>query len=257
MSEQKVRESFENGVHTVIFDRPEKKNAFTIAMYEAVVASLRKAKADPKVRVVILRGNGGVFTAGNDLLDFAQNPPTSTDTPVFQLLTELATYDKPIVAAVDGAAVGIGVTMLLHCDLVYAADNTKFVMPFVNLGLVPEGGSTVLLPQTAGRLLANELLLFGDKFDAATAMRAGLCNEVLSADEVHARAVERAETLAKKPAASLRMSKQLIRQAQGSSVRDTLLREGEIFMQRLKSPEAAEAFGAFMEKRKPDFSKFE
>ncbi len=257
MSERNVRVETADSVCTITFDRPKKKNAFTIAMYEEIVAAMRAAKEDPKVRVLLFVGAEGTFTAGNDLMDFAQNPPKGTDTPVFQLLLELASFPKPLVAAVQGAAVGVGVTMLLHCDLVYVAEDAKLVMPFVNLGLVPEGASTLMLPKTAGRLLANELLLFGEPFDGATALRAGLANEVLPAAEVHARALARCQALAQKPAASLRLSKQLLRDALGDQVEGALTREGEIFLKRLTSPEAGEAFAAFMQKRKPDFSQFD
>ena len=255
MTDETILSATDNGVHTITFNRPKKKNAFTLAMYEAIVASLDAAKADESVRVVVLRGTEGVFTAGNDLGDFAQNPPTSTDTPVFSLLTDIASYPKPVIAAVSGAAVGIGVTLLLHCDLVYADPTAKFVMPFVNLGLVPEGASTLLLPRLAGRVKANELLMFGDPFDAQTALEIGLVNAIVDGDVV-AHAAERARVLAAKPAASLRGTKALIKQALGGRVEETLLREGALFMERLTSPEAIEAFGAFMQKRKPDFSQF-
>jgi enoyl-CoA hydratase/carnithine racemase len=255
MSDETILSETENGVHTITFNRPKKKNAFTMAMYEAIVASLRSALDDDRVRVVLFRGTEGVFTAGNDLVDFAQNPPKSTDTPVFQLLTEIAAYPKPVVAAVQGPAVGLGVTLLLHCDLVYADATAKFVMPFVNLGLVPEGASTFFLPRLAGRVKANELLMFGDPFNAETAVEIGLINAVVEGDVV-AHATERAQALAAKPAASLRGTKSLIKQALGARVEETLLREGALFMERLTSPEAMEAFGAFMQKRKPDFSQF-
>ena len=255
MSDELILSATENGVHTITFNRPKKKNAFTMAMYEAIVASLRVAKQDDAIRVVLFRGSEGVFTAGNDLGDFAQNPPKSTDTPVFQLLTDIASFPKPVIAAVQGPAVGLGVTLLLHCDLVYADASAKFVMPFVNLGLVPEGASTYFLPRIAGRVKANELLMFGDPFNAQTALEIGLLNAVIEGDVI-AHATERATVLAAKPAASLRATKALIKQALGGRVEETLLREGGLFMERLTSPEAIEAFAAFMEKRKPDFSHF-
>ena len=255
MSDETILSASEGGVLTITFNRPKKKNAFTMAMYQAIVDALRAGKEDDSVRVVLFQGTEGVFTAGNDLMDFAQNPPRSADTPVFALLEELAVYPKPVVAAVQGAAVGIGVTMLLHCDLVYADDTAKFVMPFVNLGLVPEGASTLLLPRLAGRVTANELLMFGDPFRSDTALEIGLINAIIEGD-VQAHAKERAQVLAAKPAASLRGTKKLIREAMGDRVGKTLHREGALFIERLTSPEAAEAFTAFMEKRKPDFTQF-
>ena len=246
-----------NGIHTITFNRPEKKNAFTLAMYSAIVASMRAAKKDPKVRVLVLQGKDGVFTAGNDLIDFAQNPPKSSDTPVFEFLTEIASYPKPVIAGVAGPAVGIGVTMLMHCDLVYAAEDAKFVMPFVNLGLVPEGASTFWLPRLAGRAKASELLMFGDPFGAKVAEEIGLVNEIVEPSALAGLVRDRAAQLAAKPAASLRLTKRLIRDALGGRVEAALEREGHEFIQRLTSPEAGEAFAAFMAKRKPDFSQFD
>ena len=255
MSDETIISSTEGGILTITFNRPKKKNAFTMAMYQAVVDGLRAAKEDDAVRVVLFQGTEGVFTAGNDLMDFAQNPPKDENTPVFELLKEMAQYPKPVVAAVQGPAVGIGVTLLLHCDLVYADASAKFVMPFVNLGLVPEGASTLLIPRMAGRVKANELLMFGDPFRSDTALEIGLINAIIEED-VLAHARERAETLAAKPAASLRGTKKLLREAMGGRVMEAFSREGALFIERLTSPEAAEAFTAFMEKRKPDFSKF-
>jgi enoyl-CoA hydratase/carnithine racemase len=183
-SQDTVLSRLEGGVLTITFNRPGKKNAFTHGMYEAVTAQLAAAQVDDAVRAVVLTGTEGCFTAGNDIGDFMQHPPAGEDSAVFRFLRVLSGLDTPVLAAVDGPAVGIGTTMLLHCDYVVAADRTRFAMPFVNLGLCPEGGSTVLLPFIAGHALASELLMFGEPFDAATALRAGLINRVAPPEEV-------------------------------------------------------------------------
>ena len=244
-------------VLTVTFDRPEKKNALTLAMYDALTARLTAAAEDPQIRVVLLRGAGGVFTAGNDLGDFMKNPPSSHDSPVGRFLAMIVPYPKPIVAAVDGVAIGVGTTMLLHCDVAYAAVGTKFSMPFVPLGLCPEAGSSYLLPRIAGRARASELLLFGDRFGPETALELGLINKVLPTDELHAHAEARAKALAELPPAAVRITKQLIRDGLKDSTDAALRRESDLFFERLKSAEAAESMSAFFAKRKPDFSKFE
>ncbi|MGQ0507819.1 MAG: enoyl-CoA hydratase [Myxococcaceae bacterium] len=251
-----IQTSFDQSLFSIRFNRPEKKNALTLAMYDQLVAALKEADRRDDVRVVHLSGNGDTFTSGNDLADFAANPPTGEDSPVFRFLLALAAFRKPVVASVDGIAIGIGSTLLLHCDLVYASDRAKFSLPFVNLALCPEGASSLLLPARAGALLANELLLLGEPFDAATAVRAGLANRVVPAAELTKVSQERCQALAAKPPAALRDTKALMRQAQGEGIRAALTREGALFMSRLQSEEAQEAFGAFLEKRKPDFSKF-
>lgn len=250
-----IREAFDQGVLEIVIDRPEKKNAFTLAMYERVVKLLRDAAERDEVRAVLIRGNGGCFTAGNDLGDFMQRPPTSRDTPVFQLLLTLAGYDKPVVAAVEGPAVGIGTTMLLHCDLVYAARGAKFKMPFVDLGLVPEGASSLLLPRMVGHVQAAELLLLGNAFDGAKAAAVGIATDVIDDADVVEHARTQARALARKAPEALRLSKRLMKEGLRESVEATLAREGDLFMKRLASAEAREAFSAFFEKRAPDFSK--
>ncbi|MEM1023206.1 MAG: enoyl-CoA hydratase [Myxococcota bacterium] len=239
------------GVLVVTLDRPEKKNAFTYGMYAACVAALARAAEDNQVRVVLFRGEGPSFTAGNDLSEFMQNPPKDENNPIFEFLFGLVDADKPIVAEVRGDAVGIGTTLLLHCDLVVAHPQSRFHMPFINLGLVPEGGSTLLLPRTAGMALASELLLLGEPFDASKAIAAGLVNLVV--DEVEAVARARAEALAERPLESLMQSKRLLRGPLREALKETIRNEGRIFAQRLTSPEAMEAFTAFFERRKPDF----
>ena len=246
-----------DGVLTVSFNRPDKKNALTLAMYEALVEVLGRADEDPSVRAIVLRGEGGTFTAGNDLGDFMKNPPASMDTPVGHVLELLPRLRTPLVAAVDGAAVGIGTTLLMHCDLAYCSDRAKFKMPFVPLGLCPEAGSSYLLPRLAGRAKATELLLLGETFDAATALDIGLVNAVLSPEIVDARAHAVAMKIAQLPPASVRLTKALIGQAHHDMLQAAMKREGDQFIARLRSPEAAEAMQAFFQKRAPDFSKFE
>ena len=243
-------------VRTIVFNRPEKKNAFTIAMYERLVAAIDEASGDDDVRVVLLRGTGGCFTAGNDLVDFMKDPPQNTDSPVFQLLLRLHGFEKPLIAAVQGPAIGLGTTMLLHCDLVYAGEGAMFQLPFVDLGLVPEGASTLLLPRMMGHQRASELLLLGERFGAGTAHAVNLVNLVCADDRVVHDAHDAARTLAQKPPASVRLTKRLLREATHERIGQTLHREGAEFMKRLTSEEAREAFTAFFEKRKPDFSRF-
>ncbi|QSQ21910.1 enoyl-CoA hydratase [Pyxidicoccus parkwayensis] len=236
----------ESGVLTLTFNRPEKKNAFTHAMYEAATNALRQAEGNADVRVVLLTGAGGVFTAGNDIGDFMEHPPAGEDSAVFRFLRALVDAPKPVLAAVDGPAVGIGTTMLLHCDYVVASERTRFTMPFVQLGLCAEGASSLLLPRMAGFALASELLLFGEPFDAATAQRAGIVNKVVPADKLQEVAAERAAALASRPAEAVRVTKQLIRGPLRAEVHAALIREGAEFVQRLASTEAQEAFMAFM-----------
>ena len=228
--------------------RPAKKNALTRDMYEGLVEGLTAAEADDAVRVILLRGEPGIFTAGNDLMDFMQDPPKGEDSAVFRFLYLLVDAQKPIVAAVDGAAVGVGTTMLLHADLVYASSRARFHMPFINLGLVPEGGSSLLLPRIAGQAKANELLLLGEPFDAQAALQIGLVNEVLDPEAVHERALARATALAERPPAALVASKRLLRDVSREEVKATLRREGKVFVERLASPEAMAAFQAFFAK---------
>lgn len=248
MSETLLTQDAE-GVRTLTFNRPEKKNAFTHAMYEAAVAGLDRAAMDPAVRVVVLTGAGGTFTAGNDIGDFLEQPPTGEDSPVFRFLRALVNYEKPLVAAVDGAAVGIGTTMLLHCDYVVATERARFVMPFINLGVCPEGASSLLLPRNAGMVLASELLMFGDPFDAATAQRAGFVNRVVPEAQLHEVVTERARALAAKPVEALKVTKRLLREPLRAEVNAVLRREGAEFLTRLHSDEAREAFLAFMNRK--------
>jgi enoyl-CoA hydratase/carnithine racemase len=232
-------------------NRPEKKNALTGAMYASLAEGLRSADDDHDVRVALIHAAGEAFTAGNDLRDFLEHPPQGPESPVFQFMTALAGLQKPVVAAVQGPAVGIGTTMLFHCELVYAAQGARFHMPFVDLGLVPEFGSSLLVPALAGYRRACEYLLLGRPFDAEAAREIGLVNAVLPAGEVLAAAVAAARALAEKPAAAVRLSKMLMRRGIAAALETALDDETRLFAERLVSPEAREAFSAFLEKRKP------
>jgi len=252
-----IKTAILNGVATIEIARPEKKNAITMAMYEAMAEAIQAADADAKVRAVLITGQPTLFTSGNDLEDFMARPPRDADAPVFQFMRALMGCEKPVVAAVNGAAIGIGTTMLLHCDLVYVADDARLAMPFVALGLVPEFGSSLLVPRLMGHAKAAEKLLLGDPMTGAEAHEFGIANKVLPAAEVasHARRMaERFNTLA--PSA-VRASKKLMRAPGLAELQRVIQEEAEIFSARLRSPEATEAFQAFFQKRAPDFSKFD
>ncbi|MEO8296459.1 MAG: enoyl-CoA hydratase [Burkholderiales bacterium] len=245
-----------DGVATIEIARPEKKNALTGAMYSAMADALNAAQADAVVRAVVITGQPGIFTSGNDLEDFLQHPPTSNEAPVYRFMRALTALDKPVIAAVTGAAIGVGTTMLLHCDFVYVSDEARLAMPFTSLGLVPEFASSLTVPRVVGMAKAAELLLLGEPFSGAAAVELGIANAVLPAAEVlpHARRI--AQRFNQLPPAAVRASKRLLRQAQGDAVVRTIERESAVFGPLLGSPEAQEAFQAFMQKRKPDYSKF-
>jgi len=245
-----------DGILRIEFDRADKKNAITIAMYQALADALKNASADGAVRVVLFHGKPEIYTSGNDLADFLANPPRSENAPTFQFLYALSHFDKPLVAAVSGAAVGIGTTMLLHCDLVYAAAGTRFTLPFVNLALVPEASSSFLLARLAGWPRAAELLMLGEPFTADKAREIGLVNDVVAPEKLLETAMGAAQKLASKPPAALRLTKSLMKQGVLAAIEQAMSREGKVFGERLDSPEAKEAFTAFFEKRKPDFSRF-
>jgi enoyl-CoA hydratase/carnithine racemase len=236
------------------FARPAKKNALTIAMYERMNAALAEAAADKTVRAVVFGSTSEIFTAGNDLGDFMQNPPTGDDSPVFRFIMALAKFEKPLIAAVDGKGVGLGLTMLLHCDFVYCTERTSLVAPFVNLGLVPEAASSLLLPKLVGHARAAEILLLGEPVDAQQALAMGLVNAVLPPDQVMPKALEVAKKLAERAPTALKLSKGLMKDE--GVVLARMKEEGALFVKQLASPEVAEAIGAFFEKRKPDFSQF-
>lgn len=244
------------GVCTLTFNRLDKKNAFTPAMYAAMADALEQGGQDATVRVVVIQGDVTVFSAGNDIEDFMNPAPASPDAPVLRFLRALATFPKPIVAAVCGPAVGIGTTLLLHCDLVYAGDNAAFAMPFVNLGLCPEAASSLLVPQMMGMHRAAEALLLGEPFMAEAALEVGLVNRIVPPTEANGLAQAQARKLAAKPMTALVETKRLMKKGQMASVLAHMAEEGESFASMLHGPAAKEAFGAFLDKRKPDFTAF-
>ena len=244
----------DGGVFAIGFNRPQRRNAITAAMYDALADAFRQAEDDPAVRVVLVHGLPDAFTAGNDLQDFIERPPSTEDTPVFRFLEVMSRAKKPIVAAVTGPAVGIGTTMLLHCELVYAGDNARFQLPFTSLGVVPEFASSHLLPMIAGYQRAAELLLLGEPFDAARAYEAGFVTRVLPAAEVLPAAREAAAKLARLPASSVRLTKELMKSGHAAAIAERLRAEGVHFRRMLGEPAAREAIAAFLEKRKPDFT---
>ncbi len=243
-------------VRVIALNRPEKKNALTREIYDALSAALKVADADSKVRVVCLTGSGDAFTAGNDIADFRSGPPPlSHEVGPGGFIAAVAGMEKPVIAAVNGLAVGIGTTILLHCDLVYAAAGARLQLPFVNLGLVPEAGSSFLLPGILGRHRAAELFFFGEPFDAATAERWGLVNAVFPDGELMDRTLERAEALASRPARVVRLIKRLLT-TPAASARERAEEELRLLTAQLDAGEAREAMQAFLERRRPDFSRF-
>ena len=223
-------------------------------MYAALADALESAKNDAAVRTLVIQGHETIFSAGNDIGDFLNQPPSKPDAPVFRFLYGISSFPKPIVAAVCGPAVGIGTTMLLHCDLVYAGDNAAFSMPFVNLGLCPEAASSILAAQLMGYHRAAEALLLGEPFMAETALEMGLINRIVPPAEANALAQRQALKLAAKPLSALMETKRLMKKGNAASVAERIAEEGVAFGRMLHEPAAREAFTAFMEKRKPDFS---
>ena len=246
----------EGAVVSIGINRPGKKNALTGEMYASLAGALDAAAFDTSCRVVMLHGEGGDFTAGNDLAEFVASPPDNDNAPVFRFLRALAHFEKPLVAAVEGVAVGIGATMLLHCDLVYAVPQTRFALPFVNLAVVPEAASSYLLPRLAGWQRAAEFLLLGEPFSAEQAFAAGLINAIVPPDRLRESAMDAARKLASKPPFALRETKRLMKQGEMACIDQAMRAEARVFAQCLESPQAKEAFAAFFEKRKPDFSRF-
>ncbi|MEM7028430.1 MAG: enoyl-CoA hydratase [Chloroflexota bacterium] len=251
-----ITTTIKNRVLHIQFNRPDKKNAITGAMYQAIAKALHDADSNDEVRVSLIYGTEGCFTSGNDIQDFLQNPPHSEESPAFDFLQTISHTKKPLVAAVTGIAVGVGTTMLLHCDLVYAAESARFSLPFVNLGLVPEAGSTYILPQMMGHRRAAELLLLGGFFDANEAQEVGIVNSIYPDERLLEAVAEKTSQLAAQPPSALRLTKSLIKQHSQEAVQHAMETEGGHFRDRLQSPEALEAMKAFMERRKPDFSKF-
>jgi enoyl-CoA hydratase/carnithine racemase len=246
-----------DGVLTLTMNRPSRKNALTTAMYTTMAEAMAAARDDKDVRAIVIRGTEGIFSSGNDVQDFLMNPPRDQDAPVFRFLKEISTNPKPIVAAVSGVAVGIGLTMLLHCDLVYADETARFSVPFVSLGVCPEAASSLLLPRLAGYHVAAEKLMLGEAFDAQEAFRAGVVNKVVPAGQADTYAYAQALKLTGLPAASLRVTKSLLKKAQADEIEARMGEEAVLFAQMLAAPESREAMTAFMEKRKPNFRQFD
>ena len=244
-----VRVERDGGVMTLALDRPRRRNALTGHMYEALEHALAEAESDDSVKVVLFRGSDETFTAGNDLEDFLERPPTGREAPVFRFLERVAFATKPLVAAVNGPAIGLGTTLLLHCDLVYAGTQARFQLPFVKLGLVPEFASTYLLPLAAGHARARELLLLGEAFDANTAREAGIVTAVVADGETHARAAEAAARLAALPTEAVRATRRLLREPHRAAIGEALRAESEVFRAMLASPDARRELAAFLARR--------
>ena len=240
-------------VMEIRINRPDKKNAITVAMYAALADAFEAAAADHGIRVVTISGNGGIFTAGNDLRDFQQSREGGPDMPVFRFLRAISTCPKIVIAGVNGQAIGIGTTMLLHCDLVIAGENALFSLPFVDLALVPEAASSLLLPRLIGRQRAAKHLMLAEPFDARTAAGYGMVTDVCPEDEVEAKLAAAANRIAAKPPEAIQITKRLITSTD-ASVADRMTEEGRLFEERLQSAEAREAFTAFFEKRPPKFA---
>lgn len=244
-------------VTTVAINRPDKKNALSDKLYRAIAAEIRKADADDAVRVLVLTGTGDSFTAGNDMVDFLSQKGTFETTGACDFMNALMEFRKPVIAAVNGLAIGIGTTLLLHCDYAYAAESASFRMPFVSIGIAPEYASTFLLPVSLGHRRAVELLYTGEKFDAKTAKDAGLVNEVVPDAKLMERVMAQAAKLVAQPPATLRTCKKLLKDAMRAPAMEAFDREVvELNRMIRNNPEAMEAMTAFMQKRKPDFSKF-
>jgi enoyl-CoA hydratase/carnithine racemase len=236
----------EEGVLTLTFNRVHKKNALTASMYATLAEAIDGAAADAAIRVLLLQGQTEVFTAGNDLGDFRERPAAAADAPVFRFLRAISAFPKPAIAAVCGPAVGIGTTLLLHCDFVYAGDNATFLLPFVDLGLCPEAASSLLLPLRIGPAAAASMLLLGEPLGAEEAHRLGLVSRVLGAGDVNAFADAQARKLAAKPAASLTVTKALLRAPLRDAVRATIAEEGRQFGELLRGPDAQAALARFL-----------
>jgi len=239
----------------VQLNRPAKKNAMTMSMYVTLADLLNDAAKDKGIRVVLWHGAGDSFCAGNDVEDFLKNPPGPGESPQARLMKALMNFDKPLIAAVQGAAIGGGTTMLTHCDFVYAGESATFQMPFINLGLVPEFGSTYSVPMRIGHIRAAELILLGLPFDARRAVELGLVTRVVPDKELLATATETAEKLAEKPAGALQACKRLMKRSSREQIEQAMKVEGEEFASRVRSAEAREAFTAFLEKRPPNFTR--
>jgi enoyl-CoA hydratase/carnithine racemase len=236
-------------------NRPKKLNAMTSGMYVALADILKDAAGDEFTRAVLWHSAGDAFCAGNDIEDFLKNPPGPGESPQAQLMHALIDFNKPIVAAVHGAAIGGGTTMLLHCDFIYAGEGARFQMPFINLALVPEFGSSAIAPATMGHIRAAELVLLGSRYDAKRALELGLVTQVVPDQDLLSVATETAQQLAAKPASALQASKRLLRQPFRQQIIAAMKAENEEFSTQVRSADAKEALTAFLEKRAPDFTK--
>lgn len=244
----------DRGVFKIGIQRPEKLNAFTLSMYDAMTEALEAATADPQVRVILIHGTEACFSSGNDLPEFTQNPPEGENSPAFRFLHTLSCIEKPVIAMVSGPAIGIGTTLLLHCDLVYADETAKLKLPFVALGLCPEAASSYLLPKLVGYLQASEMLLLGETINAERALQLGFVNGIFSSKELSARVMEKACRLAAQPPKSVCLTKSLLKENHARLVAEVMSKEGELFIRQLEQPEAQEAISAFVEGRRPNFS---
>ncbi len=250
-----------NGILTIEFNRPERKNAITAVMYQIMADALKDAENDATTRAIMIIGKPAIFTAGNDLEDFMKSAKPAPDQAfenksAFQFMRHLSQASKPVVAAVSGAAIGIGTTLLMHCDLVYAADNATFSMPFTPLGLCPEFASSLLLPRLIGYQRAAEKLLLGEAFSAQEAYEMGMINKVCRTEELLQFATTQAAKLVALPAASIRVTKRLMKSSQADPILTAMAAENQQFSEMLLAPEAREALKAFFEKRLPDFTQF-
>lgn len=246
----------EGGICTLTLSRPDKKNSMTSSMYKELAQAFSLAKQTEEVRVLVLQGSETVFCAGNDIHEFIQNPPEKSDAPVFQFLEALIAFPKPLIAGVCGPAVGIGTTLLFHCDLVYAGDNAVFSMPFVNLGICPEAASSLLVPAVMGYHRAAQALLLGEPFMAEAALEVGLVNQILPPTELKAFVQRQAAKIAAKPQRSVLETKRLLKEHLLPGLQTRMREEATHLVQLLKEPAAKEALQAFEEKRKPHFAGF-
>jgi enoyl-CoA hydratase/carnithine racemase len=238
----------------VQLNRPAKKNAMTSSMYVTLAEIFTDAAKNEQTRVVLWHGAGDSFCAGNDIEDFLKNPPGPGDSPQARLMNALVDFDKPIVAAVQGAAIGGGTTMLTHCDFVYAGESAKFRMPFIDLAVLPEFGSSCSIPAMMGHIRAAELILLGLPFDARRALELGFVNQVVSDKNLLATASETARKLAAKPAGALQASKRLMKRSFRGQIKAAMKAENEAFSAQVRSEDAREAFAAFLQKRPPNFN---
>jgi enoyl-CoA hydratase/carnithine racemase len=247
-----IQSDLNNNILTINILRPKKKNALTIEMYASLSEQILNANKSSSIKTIHIKGSEDSFTAGNDLNDFMQNPPNDETSPVFKFMAALLECDKPIVAEVNGLAIGIGTTLLLHCDLVYASNKAIFQLPFINLGLVPEFASSFILPLLAGHQKASELLMLGEIFDAKTAKEIGIINNYFPENQLSIKVAEILQKLVSKPPTALSHTKRLMKSS-NKKLQKVIKEEGELFREQLHGPEVKEAITAFFEKRKPNF----